>query len=142
MRLTCEVEMSDEPEVKVEVEVEPAAEPEPTAEVVVVPETGAVDDAIALVEHVEGDTDKWVENAVEHERVNQRLAALESREWAQPTREEVVAIVEEKVEEEIEPEPEPKDEAEIEIDVPAVEEVAEKRHGASWDVFEDIHGTR
>ena len=130
--------MSDEPEVKVEVEVEPAAEPEPTAEVVVVPETGAVDDAIALVEHVEGDTDKWVENAVEHERVNQRLAALESREWAQPTREEVVAIVEA----EIEPEPEPEGEAEIEIDVPAVEEVAEKPHGASWDVFEDIHGTR
>jgi predicted class III extradiol MEMO1 family dioxygenase len=135
--------MDEEPEVKVEVEVETPDEPEP-ASVIVAPESGAVEDAIALVEHVEEDTPRWVENGREHEQLSARIAAVESAQIAQavaavePIEEVVQEIVEEVIEEK-EDESEGEGEHEIEMDVPTVEEEIEVKHGASWDVFEEWH---
>ena len=132
--------MDEEPEVKVEVEVETPDEPEP-ATVVVAPESGAVDDAIALVEHVEGDTDHWVENAVEHERIWESIRRLEvpavvvDPEPVETIEEIVEEIIEEKAEE-----AEAEGEPEIEMDVPAVEEEIAVKTVPPWDIFSEIHG--
>jgi hypothetical protein len=132
--------MDEEPEVKVEVEVETPDETEP-ATVVVAPESGAVDDAIALVEHVEGDTDHWVENAVEHERIWESIRRLEVPAVAvdpEPV-ETIEEIVEEIIEEKAE-EAEAEGEPEIEMDVPAVEEEIAVKTVPPWDIFSEIHG--
>jgi hypothetical protein len=135
--------MDEEPEVKVEVEVETPDEPEP-ATVVVAPESGAVDDAIALVEHVEGDTDLWVSNGREHEQLSARITAVESAQIAQavaavePIEEIVEDIVEEVIEEKAEAEVE--GEPEIEMDVPAVEEEIAVKHGSKFDIFNTTDG--
>jgi DNA primase large subunit len=126
-------------EPEVEVTVTPA-EPEPEPEVVVVntgSEEGAVEDALAIVEHVEGDTDRWIENATEHAELAARIATLEMREAASAVAEVVEAIAE--VEPESEPEPEP--ENEVEIDIEPVEEIEEHpaRAWDEWDAFKEIH---
>ena len=131
--------MDEDPEVKVEVEVETPDEPEPTP-IVVESDAGAVEDAIALVEHVEGDTDLWVSNGREHEQLSARIAAVESAQIAQavaavePIEEIVEDIVEEVIEEKAEGEPE------IEMDVPAVEEEIAVKKTPPWDVFSEFHG--
>ena len=135
--------MDEEPEVKVEVEVETPDDSEPTP-IVVESDTGAVEDAIALVEHVEGDTDLWVSNGREHEQLSARIAAVESAQIEQavaavgPIEEVVQEIVEEVVEEKAEVEVE--GEPEIEMDVPAVEEEITVKTVPPWDVFSEIHG--
>ena len=136
--------MDDEPEVKVEVEVEATNEPEP-ATVIVAPESGAVDDAIALVEHVEGDTDLWVSNGREHEQLSARIAAVESAQIVQavaavePIEEVVEDIIEEKAEAEAEAEVE--GEPEIEMDVPAVEEEIAVKTTSPFNIFEELHNS-
>ena len=136
--------MDEEPEVKVEVEVETPDDPEP-ATVIVAPESGAVDDAIALVEHVEGDTDHWVENAVEHERIWESIRRLEvpavvvDPEPLKPIEEIVEEIVEEVIEEKAEAEVE--GEPEIEMDVPAVEEEIAVKTNPPWDYFGEAHNS-
>jgi len=133
-----------EPEVEVEVKVEPEGAAEPEV-VVVAPEAGAVDDALALVEHVEEDVDKWVANESAHNAFTARIDELQRELWSratapEPAVETVEEIVEEAVEEAIE---EAATEGEIEVDIAPVEPEPEPaKHGASWDVFEDIHGTR
>ena len=84
-----------EPEVNVEVVEAPE-----TPEVVVVEsgDSGAVEDALALVEHVEEDVDKWVDNAKEHMSLEQRIQDLEMRPLYSPPME-AVESVEEIVEE-------------------------------------------
>jgi hypothetical protein len=136
--------MDEEPEVKIEIEVETPDEPEP-ATVVVASESGAVDDALALVEHVEEDVDKWVLNGREHEQLSARIAAVESAQIAQavaavePIEEVVEEIVEEVIEEAAE-EAEGEGEPEIEMDVPAVEEEIAVKTVPPWDIFSEIHG--
>ena len=132
--------MDEEPEAAVEIVVESPVDPEP-ATVVVAPESGAVDDAIALVEHVEGDTDHWVENAVEHERIWESIRRLETPAVVvdpEPV-ETIEEIVEEIIEEKAE-EAETEGEPEIEMDVPAVEEEIEVKTTPPWDIFSEIHG--
>ena len=126
---------------EVEVTVTPG-EPEPeTPDVVVVnagDESGAVDDALALVEHVEEDVDKWVENGREHEQLSARIAVLETAQAVEAV-EEVVEAVAEAAEEAAEVEPEP--ESEIEVDIEPVEEATEHpaRAWDDWDAFKEIH---
>ena len=130
-----------EPEVTVNVEVEaPEPDPEPVAE------APAVESVVALVEHVEEDTPKWVENAVEHERLSSRILALEMRPVVEavqeiPVIEEVIEeAVEEAVEEAMEDEP-GEAEGEVEVDIPPVEEeVVPEAKGSPFDIFSDIHG--
>jgi hypothetical protein len=135
--------MDEEPEVKVEVEVETPDELEPTP-IVVESDAGAVEDAIALVEHVEGDTSLWVDNGREHVELSARIAALESAQIAQavaavePIEEIVEDIVEEVIEEKAEAEVE--GEPEIEMDVPAVEEEIAVKHGSKFDIFNTTDG--
>ena len=135
--------MADEQDTPaVEINVETPAEPEPTT-VVVAPDSGAVDDALALVEHVEEDVDKWVENGREHEQLSARIAAVESAQIAQavaavePIEEIVEEIVEEVIEEKAE---EAEGEPEIEMDVPAVEEEIAVKHGSKFDIFNTTDG--
>jgi hypothetical protein len=136
--------MDEEPEAAVEIVVESPVDPEPTP-IVVAPESGAVEDAIALVEHVEGDTDLWVSNGREHEQLSARIAAVESAQIAQtvaavePIEEVVEEIVEEVIEEKAE-EAEGEGEPEIEMDVPAVEEEIAVKTVPPWDIFSEIHG--
>jgi hypothetical protein len=134
--------MSDEIETPaVEIVVETPDEPE-TTPVIVAPESGAIDDAIALVEHVEGDTDHWVENAVEHERIWESIRRLEvpavvvDPEPVETIEEIVEEIIEEKAEE-----AEAEGEPEIEMDVPAVEEEIAVKTVPPWDIFSELHNT-
>jgi hypothetical protein len=127
----------------VEIVVEAPDEVDPTP-IVVESDAGAVEDAIALVEHVEGDTDLWVSNGREHEQLSARIAAVESAQIAQavaavePIEEIVEDIVEEVIEEKAEAEVE--GEPEIEMDVPAVEEEIAVKKTPPWDIFSEIHG--
>ena len=127
----------------VEIVVEAPDEVDPTP-IVVESDTGAVEDAIALVEHVEGDTDLWVSNGREHEQLSARIAAVESAQIAQavaavePIEEVVEEIVEEVIEEKAE-EAEGEGEPEIEMDVPAVEEEIAVKTTSPWDIFSEIH---
>ena len=129
--------MSDESNVEVEVNLE--SDPEPTSEatpVVVVEDSGgepAVESVVALVEHVEEDTPKWVDNAVEHERLSNRLAALEAAQVVEAAEEVAEAIAEVEAEAEAEPE------AEIEIDIPPVDEPEEMPGRSKWDYFAEAH---
>ena len=138
--------MDEEPEAAVEIVVESPVDPEPTP-IVVAPESGAVEDAIALVEHVEGDTDLWVSNGREHEQLSARIAAVESAQIAQavaavePIEEIVEEIVEEVIEEKAEAEAEVEGEPEIEMDVPAVEEEIAVKTTPPWNVFEEMHNS-
>jgi hypothetical protein len=135
--------MDEEPEAAVEIVVESPVDPEPTP-VIVAPESGAVDDALALVEHVEEDVDKWVDNGREHEQLSARIAAVESAQIAQtvaavePIEEVVEEIVEDVIEEKAKAEVE--GEPEIEMDVPAVEEEIAVKTVPPWDIFSEIHG--
>ena len=128
----------------VEIVVEAPDEVDPTP-IVVESDSGAVEDAIALVEHVEGDTDLWVSNGREHEQLSARIAAVESAQIAQavaavePIEEVVQEIVEEVIEEKAE-EAEGEGEPEIEMDVPAVEEEIAVKTVPPWDIFSEIHG--
>lgn len=131
-----------EPEVTVNVEVEaPPAEAEPLAE------APAVESVVALVEHVEEDTPKWIDNAVEHERIWNAIHRLENRENVpvvdiapEPV---IEAVVEEAVEEAIEEAMEDEEgsgEGEVEIDIPPVqEEVVPEAKGSPFNIFEDLH---
>ena len=136
--------MDEEPESAVEIVVESPDDPEPTP-IVVESDTGAVEDAIALVEHVEGDTDLWVSNGREHEQLSARIAAVESAQIAQavaavePIEEIVEEIVEEVIEEKAEAEVE--GEPEIEMDVPAVEEEIKVKTTPPWDYFGEAHNS-
>ena len=136
--------MDEEPEAAVEIVVESPDDPEPTP-IVVESDTGAVEDAIALVEHVEGDTDLWVSNGREHEQLSARIAAVESAQIAQavaavePIEEVVAEIVEEVIEEKAEAEVE--GEPEIEMDVPAVEEEIAVKTTPPWNVFQEMHNS-
>jgi gas vesicle protein len=139
VKLMRGTKMGDE----IEVTVTPA-EPEPA--VVVAPESGAVDDALALVEHVEEDVDKWVDNVKEHAALEARINDLQRDLWSrtattvapveEAVKEAVEEIVEEIVEEAIE-EPE----SEIEVDIEPVEEATEHpaRAWDDWDAFKEIH---
>jgi hypothetical protein len=132
--------MDEEPEAAVEIVVESPDEPD-TTPIIVAPESGAVEDAIALVEHVEGDTDHWVENAVEHERIWESIRRLETPAVVvdpEPV-ESIEEIVEEIIEEKAE-EAEAEGEPEIEMDVPAVEEEIAVKTVPPWDIFRSIHG--
>jgi hypothetical protein len=136
-----------EPEVEVTVN-----EPEETPEVVLIAppaETGAVDDALALVEHVEEDVDKWVDNGREHEAMLARIAALEAAQVVEAVEEVAEAAaevaeaeaVEEVAEEIVEAEAEG-DESEVENDVPPVEEEPIEhpaRAWDDWDYFKSAH---
>lgn len=135
--------MPDEEESSaVEIVVEAPDEVNPTP-IVVESDAGAVEDAIALVEHVEGDTSLWVDNGREHVELSARIAALESAQIAQavaavePIEEIVEEIVEEVIEEKAE---EAEGEPEIEMDVPAVEEEIAVKTTPPWDIFSEIHG--
>ena len=136
--------MDEEPEAAVEIIVESPVDPEPTP-IVVESDAGAVEDAIALVEHVEGDTDLWVSNGREHEQLSARIAAVELAQIAQavaavePIEEVVEEIVEEVIEEKAE-EAEGEGEPEIEMDVPALEEEIAVKTTPPWDIFSEIHG--
>ncbi len=128
-----------DPEVSVKVNVEPVEET-PAAE-----ETGAVEDALALVEHVEEDVDKWVANERDHNALELRIHDLEMRPlYPSPMEvapveeivEEAVAEAVEEIAEEVAEESEP----EVEVDIPPVEEeVVEKPGAKPWDVFSEIH---
>ena len=130
-----------EPEVTVNVEVEaPEPDPEPVAE------APAVESVVALVEHVEEDTPKWVENAVEHERLKQRIDEVERIMWSNAAKENPVSepvieeVVEEAVEEAVEDET-GEAEGEVEVDIPPVEEeVVPEAKGSPFDIFSEIHG--
>ena len=128
----------------VEIVVEAPDEVDPTP-IVVESDAGAVEDAIALVEHVEGDTDLWVSNGREHEQLSARITAVESAQIAQavaavePIEEVVEEIVEEVIEEKAEAEVE--GEPEIEMDVPAVEEEIAVKTVPPWNVFEEMHNS-
>ena len=136
--------MDEELEAAVEIVVESPVDPEPTP-IVVESDAGAVEDAIALVEHVEGDTDLWVSNGREHEQLSARIAAVESAQIAQavaavePIEEIVEEIVEEVIEEKAEADAE--GEPEIEMDVPAVEEEIAVKTVPPWNVFEEMHNS-
>ena len=136
--------MDEELEAAVEIVVESPVDPEPTP-IVVESDAGAVEDAIALVEHVEGDTDLWVSNGREHEQLSARIAAVESAQIVQavaavePIEEVVEDIIEEKAEAEAEAEVE--GEPEIEMDVPAVEEEIAVKTVPPWNVFEEMHNS-
>ena len=130
--------MDEEPEAAVEIVVESPVDPEPTP-IVVESDTGAVEDAIALVEHVEGDTDLWVSNGREHEQLSARIAAVESAQIAQAVA--AVKLIEEVVEETVEEVIEEKAEAEIEMDVPAVEEEIAVKTNPPWDYFGEAHNS-
>jgi hypothetical protein len=127
----------------VEIVVEAPDEVDPTP-IVVESDSGAVEDAIALVEHVEEDTPRWVSNGREHEQLSARITAVESAQIAQavaavePIEEIVEDIVEEVIEEKAEAEVE--GEPEIEMDVPAVEEEIAVKKTPPWDLFSEIHG--
>jgi hypothetical protein len=135
--------MGDEDEAAVEIVVEAPDEVDNTP-VIVAPESGALDDALALVEHVEEDVDKWIDNGREHEQLSARITAVESAQIAQavaavePIEEVVGEIVEEVIEEKAEAEVE--GEPEIEMDVPAVEEEIAVKTTPPWDIFSEIHG--
>ena len=136
--------MGDEDEAAVEIVVEAPDEVDPTP-IVVESDAGAVEDAIALVEHVEGDTDLWVSNGREHEQLSARITAVESAQIVQavaavePIEEVVEEIVEEVIEEKAEAEVE--GEPEIEMDVPAVEEEIAVKTVPPWNVFEEMHNS-
>ena len=129
-----------EPEVNVEVNVEAPEEVDEPAS-----ETPAVESVVALVEHVEEDTPKWVDNAVEHERLWNAIHNIETREVVAavqeiPVSEPVIEeIVEEAVEEALEDE-EGSGEGEVEIDIPPVEEeVVPEAKGSPFNIFSEIH---
>ena len=128
----------------VEIVVEAPDEVDPTP-IVVESDAGAVEDAIALVEHVEGDTDLWVSNGREHEQLSARIAAVESAQIVQavaavePIEEVVEEIVEEVIEEKAEAEVE--GEPEIEMDVPAVEEEIAVKTTSPFNIFEELHNS-
>ena len=136
--------MDEELEAAVEIVVESPVDPEPTP-IVVESDAGAVEDAIALVEHVEGDTDLWVSNGREHEQLSARIAAVESAQIVQavaavePIEEVVEDIIEEKAEAEAEAEVE--GEPEIEMDVPAVEEEIAVKTTSPFNIFEELHNS-